>query len=74
MDAKQFLASLPAWDGVQRLDAAINASKDDVLAAEVWLPVDMGVDVSTFRTVRVRAPFQSASRLLLVDVSRLPAP
>jgi len=76
MNARAYFASLPAWDGVNRLDAflAQRIDKDEVLAAEVRLPVPVGTDVSTFRTVLVRPPFQSESRLLLVDVSRLPAP
>lgn len=75
MNAKQFLASLPAWDGVGRLDATISQrlDKEDLLAAEVRLPVPVGTDVSTLRTVLVRPPYQRESRLLLVDASRLPA-
>lgn len=75
MDAKQYLASLPAWDGVSRLDPTIaqRVDKEHLLAAEVRLPVPAGTDVSTLRTVLVRPPYQRESRLLLVDASRLPA-
>jgi hypothetical protein len=74
MNARQYLESLLAWDGVQRLEAHLNAAKKDVLAAEVFLPVPLGTDISMFRTALVRPPFQRQARLLLVDVSRLPAP
>jgi hypothetical protein len=75
MNAKQYLASLSAWDGVGRLEGTIaqHFDKEHLLAAEVRLPVPLGTDVSTLRTVLVRPPYQRESRLLLVDVSRLPA-
>ncbi len=75
MNTKQYLASLPVWDGVSRLDAATaqRVDKEQLLAAEVRLPVPFGTDVSTFRTVLVRPPYQRESRLLLVDAARLPA-
>lgn len=76
MTGKAFLASLQAWGGVRPLDdlgPLTWAERDAFLAAEVRLPVPGGTDVSTLRTVAFRPPFERESRLLLVDVSRLPA-
>ena len=47
--------------------------KDDLLAAEVTLPLGAACDVSCVRSVRVRRPFARHAELMLVDVSRLPA-
>ena len=76
MAAQQYLASLASWDCVKRLDPLIaeHCDKDDLMAAEVRLPVAAGTDMSMLKSVQVRPPYQRASRLLLVDVSRLPAP
>jgi hypothetical protein len=76
MDAKQYLASLPAWDEVQRLDAflAHQLDKEDLLAAEVSLPLASDVDVSSLRLTQLRRPHELCSLPLLVDVSRLSAP
>lgn len=75
MNSKQYLDSLPAWDRIQRLDAflAQNLNKDDVLAAEVSLPLVAGVDVSLLRIVKMRRPHEPCNLPLLVDVSRLNA-
>lgn len=69
MDAKQFIAGLPAWDGVLRLPSL---SKNCVLAAEVSLPVPPGF-TGRLATVVVRRPYRAQSELIAVDVSRLPA-
>lgn len=76
MRACKFVDSLTAWEAVQPLGEQLvqQLDKAAVLAAEVRLPVPGGTDVSAFRTALVRPPFQCATRLLLVDVSRLPAP
>lgn len=73
MDAKQYLASLPAWDGIQRLEdwLAHQLDKEDLLAAEVSLPLVSGADVSLLRLTQLRRPHELCSRPLLVDVSRL---
>ena len=47
--------------------------KDDLLAAEVTLPLDPACDVSRVRAVRMRRPYALHAELVLVDVSRLPA-
>lgn len=74
MDAEAFLATLPPFDGIQRLDPLPDLTKDAVLDAEVTLPLAQGVDVSALRWVRMRPPRARDSRVLLVDVSRLSAP
>lgn len=45
--------------------------KDDLLAAEVTLPLGPACDVSCVRSVRLRRPFARRAELMLVDVSRL---
>lgn len=47
--------------------------KDDLLVAEVTLPLGPDCDVSCIRSARVRRPFARRAELMLVDVSRLPA-
>lgn len=47
--------------------------KDDLLAAEVTLPLEPACDVSCVRSVRVRRPFAQRAELILVDLSRLAA-
>ena len=47
--------------------------KDDLLAAEVTLPLAPACDVSRVRSVRLRRPFARHAELMLVDVSRLTA-
>lgn len=74
MNARQYLESLPAWDQVPRLDERLNMDKDDILAAEVTLPVVASCDVSQLRFVQMRRPFCRHAELILVDASRLPAP
>lgn len=48
--------------------------KDDLLAAEVTLPLDPACDVSRLRSVKMRRPYALHAELVLVDVSRLSAP
>jgi len=74
MDTKQWLASLPAWDGVQRLEEDLNPSKDDVLEAEVSFPLVEPCVASNLRLVQMRRPYSPDVESVLVDVSRLPAP
>jgi hypothetical protein len=69
MDAGSYLASLPQWDGAARVAAL---SRDDVLAAEVSLPVAPGF-TGRLAAVTVRRPYRAQSELIAVDVSRLPA-
>ncbi len=73
MSARKFIASLPAWDKVCSLEAAFSnvAQKEELLAAEVYLPVPEGTNMANLRTVQIRPPFERASRLTVVDVSRL---
>lgn len=52
----------------------IDLDKDDLLAAEVSLPLYPACDVSQLRSVRMRRPYSLCAELMLVDVSRLPAP
>lgn len=73
MDAKTYLASLAPWANVKPLEDGVNASKDDLLDAEVSLPLADGVVFSSLRVVHLRRPYELSSRPLLVDVSRLPA-
>ncbi len=47
--------------------------KDDLLAAEVTLPLDPACDVSRVRAVRMRRPYALHAELVLVDASRLPS-
>lgn len=47
--------------------------KEDLLAAEITLPLDPACDVSCVRAVRMRRPYALRAGLMLVDVSRLPA-
>jgi len=47
--------------------------KEDLLAAEVTLPLDPACDVSRVRSVKMRRPYALHAELMLVDVSRLPA-
>lgn len=70
MDAKQYIAGLPQWDG-RALLAGLD--KDAVLAAEVTLPVAPGF-VGRLAAVEVRRPYHGRAELIAVDVSRLPAP
>jgi hypothetical protein len=70
MDVKQFLSSLPVWDGIGRL---AHLSKDDVLAAEVRLPTAPGFTGRLVATT-IRRPYCAQSELIAVDASRLPAP
>ncbi len=52
-------------------------TKDDFLSAEVMLPLmNRGElpDLASLAQVWVREPYQAVPRLLVVDVSRLPAP
>lgn len=70
MDAKQFLSSLPAWDGIECLT---HLDKEAVLAAEVTLPVPPGF-TGRLVAVRVRRPHRAQIELIAVDASRLPAP
>ena len=70
MDAKQFIANLPAWDGVRRIG---NLTKVQLLAAEVKLPVPPGF-TGRLAVAKVRRPYHDQIELVTVDVSRLPAP
>jgi len=74
MDAKAFVAGLLPLQRIPMLDASLNPSKEDVLAAEVSLPLGCGVDVSTLRLVQMRPPHSFETRSVVLDVSRLPAP
>lgn len=72
------LAAIKTWccassklEDIPMLDDKLNASKEDVLAAEVSLPLACGADVSTLRRVQMRPPYSLESRQLVVDVSRL---
>jgi len=56
------------------IERRIDLDKDDLLAAEVSLPLDPAFDVSQLRSVRMRRPYSLCAELMLVDVSRLPAP
>lgn len=47
--------------------------KEDLLAAEVTLPLDPACDLSRLRSVKMRRPYALHAELVLVDVSRLPA-
>lgn len=68
MDAKQFLATLPAWDNTDRFD---HLRKDDFLDAEVTLPVPPGF-TGRLMAVELRRPYRAQTELIAVDVSRLP--
>ena len=46
--------------------------KDDLLAAEVTLPLDPACDVSNVAVVMMRRPYGRCAEQVLVDVSRLP--
>ena len=70
MDAKQFIAGLPAWDGVQRLDGL---TKAQLFAAQVKLPVPTGF-TGRLAVAKVRRPYHAQTELVTVDVSRLRAP
>ena len=69
MDAKQFIAGLPAWDGCQRV---LGLLKEQLLDAEVSLPAPEGF-TGVLVAVRVRRPYRAQIELIAVDVSRLPA-
>lgn len=70
MDAKQFIASLPAWDQSRCLEAF---DKDELLDAEVSLPVAAGT-VGPLVVVSIRRPYSARIEQVVVDVSRLRAP
>lgn len=72
----EFLSTLSAWDGVGRLDSLLSQGldKDDILEAEVTLPVAQPFDASLLRVASIRRPYSRDSELILVDVSRLPVP
>jgi hypothetical protein len=70
MDAKQFLANLPAWDSAECL---AHLDKDAVLSAQVRLPVAPGF-TGRLVPVKVRRPYRAQIELIAVDASRLPAP
>lgn len=70
---REFLLSTE-WDGVPRLEAHLNPTKDDVLLAEVSLPLVEPCDVSRLRVVLMRRPYSLHAELVLVDASRLLAP
>ena len=67
MTAQQFLASLPTWENA---DCLAQMDKDDVLAAEVRLPVPAGF-TGQLVAVEVRRPYRARSELIVVDVCRL---
>lgn len=69
MNAQQFMAGLPVWDGQHRLSELL---KEDVLAAEVSLPVPPDF-TGRLAVVAVRRPYCVQTELIAVDVSRLPA-
>lgn len=71
---ESFLSNLDAPDSVQRLEESHNASKEDFLDAEVQISAIGQFDASQLRFTEVRPAFCRNSRLLLVDVSRLPSP
>jgi hypothetical protein len=71
MDAKTFIATLPAWDGNSHLSPLLD--KDAVLAAEVKLPVPPGF-TGRLGVVSVRRPYSAQIKLIAVDVCRLTAP
>lgn len=73
MDAAQYLAGLQSMQCIAALEASINASKDDLLANEVTLPLAPGHDVSGLRWALMRRPHAAGRQPLLVDVSRLRA-
>jgi hypothetical protein len=70
MDAKTFIANLPAWDGIERI---ARLDKETVLAAEVKLPTPAGF-TGRLVAVRIRRPHRAQTELIVVDASRLPAP
>ena len=75
MTPQDFINSLQAPAAFEPLgDAALSCNKEDLLVAEVFLPVPIGTSLANIRTVRLRPPFQSAPRLVVVDISRLRAP
>lgn len=74
MKSQQYLANLPAWDGLPRVDAFQMRSKDDFLGAEVGSIVDAGVKMNDLQAVTMRPPFESHARFVIFDASRLPAP
>lgn len=71
MNAKQYIAGLPAWDGVSRLGVAFD--KDDLLAAEVPCPPPADF-TGRLVAVAVRRPYCAQIELIAVDVCRLTAP
>lgn len=73
MHFENFKNSLPAFESVKPMDPAAQSqvSKEDLLAAEVALPVPVGTDTSTLSFVAIRPPFSRSGRLAVVDVSRL---
>lgn len=70
MDAKQFIASLPQFDATACLG---DFGKKQLLDAQVTLPVPVGF-TGRLAAVAVRRPYHAQSELIVVDVSRLPAP
>lgn len=74
MTAQQFLASLAGLQRIKTLEAGCEASKEELLAVEVSLPLACGEEVASLRVLQMRPAYERCSRPLLVDVSRLPAP
>ena len=70
MDAKQFIENLPSWDDTDHFD---HVRKDDLLDAEVTLPVPPGF-TGRLMVARVRRPYRAQSELIVVDSSRLLVP
>ena len=76
----KYLANLPAWDGVPRLSAWLEASagfeafaKDEILAAEV--PAQpLGEPNTDVAVCFIRRPYQADIGLVFFDPARLPAP
>lgn len=73
-EAKELAKLIPTSFPPLDFDQLMVLDKDDLLAAEVSLPLDPACDVSLVRSVRMRRPYALCAELMLVDVSRLPAP
>ncbi len=70
---REYLLS-PQFFGVKRLGGYSSLSKDDILTAEVSLPLVEPCAASDLRVVMMRRPYSRDAEPILVAVSRLPAP
>lgn len=77
MNANEFIAGLASLQSIAPLEPGVVASKRDLLAAEVSLPLAAGVEVSSLRLTLVRPPYHRTVEELLALTFRVfckPAP